>query len=130
MFGSIGGTELLVLVVIGLLVFGPKRLPELGRSLGKTLVELRRAAGEMKSAIEKEADLGEVRKTTQEIKAVIQREASRVFSDLEAEARIVREAQAGTPAAASLPAAAPAAPATQTGSAEAAKGEPGGIADA
>jgi sec-independent protein translocase protein TatB len=42
MFG-IGMTELLVIFVIGLLVLGPKRLPELARSLGRTLAEFRRA---------------------------------------------------------------------------------------
>ena len=148
MFGSIGGTEIIVLVVIGLLVFGPRRLPELGRSIGKTLIELRRAAGDMRTAIEQEADLGEVRRTTQDIKATIQREAGRVFSDLEAEARLVTAARSGAsaqPASAnpspqgsvSAPEAAPAAkappdpgPETHAASAEAAKGEPGGKHDA
>jgi Tat protein translocase TatB subunit len=43
MFG-IGMTELLVILVIGLLVLGPKRLPELARSLGRGLAEFRRAS--------------------------------------------------------------------------------------
>jgi Tat protein translocase TatB subunit len=43
MFG-IGMTELMVIFVIGLLVLGPKRLPELARSLGKGLAEFRRAS--------------------------------------------------------------------------------------
>ena len=43
MFGSIGGTELLIILVIALVVFGPKRLPELGRTIGKGLSEFRRA---------------------------------------------------------------------------------------
>ncbi len=43
MFG-IGMTELLVIFVIGLLVLGPKRLPELARSLGRGLAEFRRAS--------------------------------------------------------------------------------------
>ncbi len=43
MFGS-GMTELLVIFVIGLLVLGPKRLPELARSLGRGLAEFRRAS--------------------------------------------------------------------------------------
>ncbi len=92
LFGSIGGFELLVLAAIGLLVFGPRRLPELGRSLGRTLTELRRAAGEMKATIEQEADLGEVKRTAADIKEAIRKEAGRVFSDLEAEARVVEAA--------------------------------------
>ena len=41
-------TELLVILVIGLLVLGPKRLPELARSLGRGLAEFRRASTEMR----------------------------------------------------------------------------------
>ncbi len=47
MFG-IGMTELLVILVIGLLVIGPKKLPELARSLGKGLAEFRRASTELR----------------------------------------------------------------------------------
>ena len=47
MFG-IGMTELLVIFVLGLLVLGPKRLPELARSLGRSLAEFRRASNEMR----------------------------------------------------------------------------------
>jgi Tat protein translocase TatB subunit len=47
MFG-IGMTELMVIFVIGLLVLGPKRLPELARSLGRSLAEFRRASNEMR----------------------------------------------------------------------------------
>ena len=47
MFG-IGMTELMVILVIGLLVIGPKKLPELARSLGRGLAEFRRASTEMR----------------------------------------------------------------------------------
>ena len=47
MFG-IGMTELLVIFVIGLLVLGPKRLPELARSLGRGLAEFRRASTDLR----------------------------------------------------------------------------------
>ena len=45
MFG-IGTTELLVILVVALLVMGPKRLPELARSLGRSLAEFRKATSE------------------------------------------------------------------------------------
>jgi len=59
MFGSIGGIELLVILLLGLLVFGPRRLPEIGRAIGRSLAEFRRATQELKESIEKEVDLKE-----------------------------------------------------------------------
>ena len=47
MFG-IGMPELMVIFVIGLVVLGPKRLPDLARSLGKSLAEFRRASNDMR----------------------------------------------------------------------------------
>ncbi len=47
MFG-IGMTELLVIFVIGLIVLGPKRLPDMARSLGRTLAEFRRASNDLR----------------------------------------------------------------------------------
>lgn len=52
--GPIGFQELILILIIALVVFGPKKLPELGRSLGKTLAEFRRASNEIKQSIEKE----------------------------------------------------------------------------
>ncbi len=42
MFGRIGFTEILVILVIGLLLFGPKKLPELGRSFGETIAQYKK----------------------------------------------------------------------------------------
>ena len=68
MFGSLGATELLVLAVIGLLVFGPRRLPEMGRTLGRTLFEFRRAAMDLRTSIEREIHLEELKQTGQSIR--------------------------------------------------------------
>ncbi len=54
--GPIGIQELVLILVVALLIFGPKKLPELGRSIGKTLAEFRRASNEIKHNIEKELD--------------------------------------------------------------------------
>ena len=59
MFGSIGGTELLVIMVIALLIFGPRKLPELGRTLGKGLSEFKRASNDLKRSLEEEISLEE-----------------------------------------------------------------------
>ncbi len=59
MFG-IGMTELMVIFVIGLVVLGPKRLPELARSLGRSLAEFRRASNDMRRefmSVTEDADL-------------------------------------------------------------------------
>lgn len=54
MFGPIGGTELLVILVIVLLVFGPRRLPEFGRTIGKGLAEFKRASNDLRRSLEDE----------------------------------------------------------------------------
>lgn len=61
MFGSLGGPELLLILVIALIVFGPRKLPEMGKSLGKMLVEFRRASNEFKRTIEDEVEAEKVR---------------------------------------------------------------------
>ena len=57
MLGSIGTPELLVIFVIALVVFGPRRLPELGRQLGRTIAEFKRATSDLQSTLEREIDL-------------------------------------------------------------------------
>jgi sec-independent protein translocase protein TatA len=47
--GQLGFSEMLVIFVVALLVFGPKKLPELGKSLGKGIREFRKATEELKS---------------------------------------------------------------------------------
>ena len=49
--GSLGVPELIIIFVVALIVVGPKKLPELGKSLGKGLAEFRRASNELKSTI-------------------------------------------------------------------------------
>ena len=58
MFGSIGMPELILIFVVALLVFGPKKLPELGKSLGKGLAEFKRASDDLKRTIEDEIEQG------------------------------------------------------------------------
>lgn len=52
--GPIGVPELLILLVVALIVFGPRKLPELGRSLGKSLQEFKRASNDLKSTLDDE----------------------------------------------------------------------------
>src|SRR5258708_33796073 len=50
--GSLGLTEMVAIFVVALLLFGPKKLPELGRTLGKALTEFRRAKNELKATFD------------------------------------------------------------------------------
>src|SRR5437899_10237654 len=61
MFGSIGMPELIIIFVIALIIFGPRKLPELGRSLGKSLAEFKKASNELRSTLEEEIRLEEQR---------------------------------------------------------------------
>ncbi len=54
MFGSVGAPELILIFILALLVFGPRKLPELGRALGKGINEFRKATSELKTTLEKE----------------------------------------------------------------------------
>ena len=61
MFGSLGVPELLLIFVVILIVFGPRRIPEIGRTLGKALGEFRKATDDLKSTIEREVRLEELK---------------------------------------------------------------------
>jgi sec-independent protein translocase protein TatA len=61
MFGSLGIPELILIFIVALLVFGPKRLPEIGRTLGKALGEFKKATDDLKNTIEREVQVDEMK---------------------------------------------------------------------
>src|SRR4029077_13980932 len=61
MIGNPGLREIPVIALVVLIVFGPKRLPEVARGLGKALLQFRRAANDLRASIEREVEVTEIR---------------------------------------------------------------------
>ena len=61
MFGSLGISEMILIFIVALIVFGPKRLPEIGRTIGKALGEFKKATDDFKSTIEREVRVEELK---------------------------------------------------------------------
>jgi len=74
-FGSIGGPEVILLFIAALLLFGPRRLPEIGRTLGKTVADFRRATNDFRSNLEREVRMEELKDAIRPIEAVPRPEA-------------------------------------------------------
>jgi sec-independent protein translocase protein TatA len=66
MFGTLGGPEILLLIVLALIVFGPRKLPEIGKSMGKMLAEFRRASNDFRRTIEDEVEAEKMREAIAE----------------------------------------------------------------
>jgi TatA/E family protein of Tat protein translocase len=116
---SVGPAEIIIVLILALLVFGPKRLPQMGRSLGKGVREFRKAADTAKQ----EFGLGEVTDQIGEVKSTITepfKDVKGTFGDLKEaidvksaiEAPVKTAAAAGAAGAAATPAAATPAAAT------------------
>jgi len=71
MFGSIGFPELVLIFIVALLLFGPRKLPEIGRSIGKAMGEFRRASNDLQRTLEEEVALDDVRKVRDEVASTV-----------------------------------------------------------
>lgn len=69
MFGSIGMPELIIILVVALIIFGPRKLPELGRSLGRSLGEFKKASNELQRTLEEEIKVEETKEQRTKIRA-------------------------------------------------------------
>ncbi len=96
MFGPIGMPELILIFVVALLVFGPKKLPEIGRSIGKGLAEFKKASDDLKKTIEQEIEQGknEVSSVRERLAEVQESVASRETSDPRKTATTTQDAAA------------------------------------
>ena len=61
MLGSVGLPELIIIFTLALIIFGPRKLPELGRSLGKSLAEFKRASNELRNTLDEEIRIDDQR---------------------------------------------------------------------
>ncbi len=68
MFGNIGFPELLIILAIALLIFGPKKLPEVSKSIGRAVREFRRTSDEIKDKIEQEIQASDFKEIKDELK--------------------------------------------------------------
>ena len=56
MFGPLGGPEILLILVVALIIFGPKKLPDIGKSMGRMLAEFRKASNDFKRTLDEEVE--------------------------------------------------------------------------
>lgn len=81
MFGPLGVPEIIFLLVLALLIFGPRKLPEIGRTLGKGLAEFRKASNELKRSLNTEGLGEELRRS--DPRRVLREELSQPFTSTE-----------------------------------------------
>src|SRR5215212_7997093 len=67
MFGTLGGPEVILILVVALIVFGPRRLPEIGKSMGKMLAEFRKASNDFKRTIDDELEAEKAREAQSQL---------------------------------------------------------------
>lgn len=69
MFGSIGMPELIIILVIALIIFGPRKLPELGKSLGRGINEFKKASTDLQNTLEQEIKIEEQKEAAAKVKS-------------------------------------------------------------
>ena len=70
MFGTLGMPEIILIFVVALLLFGPRKMPQIGRSIGRALGEFRRASNEFKRTIEDEVAADDLRDVQKDLKGI------------------------------------------------------------
>jgi sec-independent protein translocase protein TatB len=78
-FGSLGVPELIMIFIVALVLFGPRKLPEIGRTLGKAMHEFRKASTDLQRSLEAEVAADELRQVGKDLGGAA-KEAARGFS--------------------------------------------------
>ena len=76
-FESVGASELILIGAVALILFGPRKLPEIARTIGKTMAEFRRSTDEFKKTWQQELELEEAKKSFEALAA----DANEIKSD-------------------------------------------------
>ena len=85
MFTSISGPELLMILILGLLLFGPRKLPQIGRTVGKAFSEFRRATTDFKMNLEREVEKSEIKEVAREVDQTVREAQGAVERQLQFE---------------------------------------------
>jgi sec-independent protein translocase protein TatA len=72
MIGTLGTPEMIFIFILALVLFGPKKLPELGRTVGKALTEFRRASAELRTTFDRELKTLEAETNLKEVQNDLQ----------------------------------------------------------
>lgn len=81
MFG-IGGGELIFIIFIALMLFGSDKIPEIARTMGKIMAQLKNATNDIKSEIQKSADVQEINNSVKELTSTFTEEVDKVKSNV------------------------------------------------
>jgi sec-independent protein translocase protein TatA len=82
--GSIGMQEIIIIFILALIIFGPRKLPELGKTIGKGLAEFKKASNELKQTWEDEVRLDKEKESLSEIIKDTTINPSEILSDISA----------------------------------------------
>lgn len=80
--GSLGMQEIIVIFVIALIIFGPRKLPELGKTIGKGLAEFKKASNELKQTWEDEVKIDKEKEAISEIVKDTTAQSTELLSDI------------------------------------------------
>ena len=80
--GSLGMQEIIIIFILALIVFGPRKLPELGKTIGKGLAEFKKASNELKQTWEDEVQLDKEKETLSEIIKDSEIKPSEIIDDI------------------------------------------------
>ena len=76
--GPLGVPETIFIFILALLLFGPKKLPELGRTFGKAMMEFRRASNELKATFDRE--MTAIERETAPIREEVQKHTNEIYN--------------------------------------------------